>query len=198
MNFLTNYALDSETIKLNAYRLLCLFFTNKEIARQADPASPDDPLSLLEQHFFASEVTKLLLDIAISIRVLDDQMNRLPSGDPKLNAYLRVLSEINKHYNCMMFDQLPLREVCNKIIHATTVEPHVQEASESHKEDGYNLLGWSEAMEQSKGEAGPEPAPVKWRHLAYIIRLGGTKNGEKWSCLLEVPVFVEAVCQLLV
>ena len=37
----STYALDKETIKLNAYRLLCLFYANKEIARLLSVASPE-------------------------------------------------------------------------------------------------------------------------------------------------------------
>jgi hypothetical protein len=58
------YELDAEQIKLNAYRLGCLFFANKEIARRSDPASPS-PAAQLEQHFFVREMSHLLLQIAI-------------------------------------------------------------------------------------------------------------------------------------
>jgi len=197
MTFLTNYALDAETIKLNAYYLLCLFFTNKEIARQANPESHDDALSLLEHQFFASEVTKLLLNIAISLRVLDDQINHLPCDSPQKRAYLQALLDVNNRYNCTMFDRLSLREVCNKIIHATNTEPHMQDASDPHQIDEHNSLEWSEAMEQSGGKAGPKPDFVKWQHLSCRIRLAGTQRGVEWACLLEVPVFVEAVYTLL-
>jgi hypothetical protein len=99
MEFPANYTLDTEAIKLDAYRLLCLFLANKEIARQADPANRDDPLTLLEKRFFTSEVTKLLLNIAISLRVLDDQMNALPNDSPQRDAYSQTLSVVNKDYS---------------------------------------------------------------------------------------------------
>jgi hypothetical protein len=96
-----------------------------------------------------------------------------------------------------MFDKLTLREACNKIVHATTFEPHRQDASGSHRIDDYNALAWSEAMDHSEGEAIPSPDQIKWQHLSGIIRLGGEKAGEKWWHLLQVPMFVEAVYKLL-
>jgi hypothetical protein len=59
------YELDAEQIQLNAYRLGCLFFANKEIARRSDPSAPN-PIAGLEQKFFAREMSHLLLQIAIA------------------------------------------------------------------------------------------------------------------------------------
>lgn len=197
MDLRGNYVLDSETTKLNAYRLLCLFYANKEIARLSDPDSRDDPASSLERKYFAREMTKLLLSIAISLRVLDDQMNALSEEDERKTTYSRARASVNVQYRCMMFDEMSLREVCNKIIHATTVEPHVQDGTESHRIDEYNWLSWSEAMDQSGGQAGPEHGAIKWRHLTSNIRLGGLKGREQWWHLLEVPTFVDAVSSIL-
>src|SRR5690242_5891204 len=87
MEMPTTYTLDTETLRLNAYRLLCLFYANKEISRLKDPDGDDNPASKLERHFFSREVTQLLLHIAIGVRVLDDQMNSLQQGDPVKLAY---------------------------------------------------------------------------------------------------------------
>lgn len=191
------YTLDRESIKLNAYRLLTLFYANKEIARLSDPERRDDAASKLERTFFAREMTQLLLNIAIGVRVLDDQMKGLPVADPLRRAYLVRRDAVNRSHNCMMFDEMSLREVCNKVIHATTVEPHSTKGYESHKIDEYNWFGWSEAEEQSPGEAGPKPDPIDWEHLSGHIRLGGQQAKEQWWHLLEVPTFVDAVVELL-
>lgn len=197
MTLPSTYTLDRESIKLNTYRLLALFYANKEVARLSDPDHRDDPASQLERTFFAREMTQLLLTIAIGVRVLDDQMKGLPTLDPSRQAYFRRRDEVNSRLHCMMFDEMSLREVCNKIIHATTVEPHATKGSESHKIDEYNWLGWSEAQEQAPGEVGPEPEPIDWEHLSGNIRLGGQHGKEQWWHLLEVPTFVEAVFELL-
>lgn len=197
VNLPSTYTLDRESIKLNAYRLLTLFYANKEIARLSDPMQRDDAASQLERTFFAREMTQLLLNIAIGMRVLDDQMKGLPVADPMRQAYLQRRDELNRSHHCMMFDDMSLREVCNKIIHATTVEPHSTKGSDSHKIDEYNWLGWSEVEEASPGEAGPEPDPIEWEHLSANIRLGGQQAKEQWWYLLEVPTFVQAVFELL-
>lgn len=193
----STYTLSTETIKLNAYRLLCLFYSNKEIARLSDPDQRGDPASALEKSFFSREMTHLLLSIAIGIRVFDDQMTALETIDPIKQKYLQIRDGVNKKHNCMMFDTMSLREVCNKIIHATTAEPHTQEGTESHFLDEYNWLGWSEAQDESKGQAGPEPESIKWKHLTGNIRLGGKHLKKQWWHFLMVPVFVEAIVELL-
>jgi hypothetical protein len=132
------YELDAEQIKLNAYRLGGLFFADKEIARRSDPASPN-AAAWLEQHFFVREMSHLLLQIAIALRVMDDQMRARPEADTGRAEYFRRRDETDKQFQCMMFDELPLREVCNKIIHATIVEPHLEEAVGSHHMDESGL-----------------------------------------------------------
>lgn len=151
------YALDSEALKLNAYRLLCLFYANKEIARLCDPESPADAAVQLERRFFSREMTHLLLNIAIGLRVLDDQMLALPPGNANRQKYLVQRDRVNQRYQCMMFDEMPLREVCNKVIHALVVDPHSTEGSGSHRIDEYNWLAWSDVHDVSPEEAGQSP-----------------------------------------
>jgi len=193
----STYVLDKESIKLNAYRLLTLFYANKEIARQSNPAQRDDAASQLERLFFGAEMAKILLNIAIAVRVFDDQMKDLAITDPLRAGYFKRRDEVNRRHPCMMFDEMPLREVCNKIIHATTVEPHSIQGAEAHQIDGYNWLGWSEAQESMQEEVGPRPDQIEWEHLSGNIRLGGSQSKEQWWHLLEVPTFVNAVFELV-
>lgn len=198
MKLPSTYTLDKETIKLNAYRLLCLFYANKEIARLSDPEDRSDPASQLQSTFFAREMTQLLLNIAIGIRVLDDQMNNLAKADPMRQSYFRTRDEVNtRHRHIMMFDTMSLRDVCNKVIHATLVEPHSSKVRGSHRFDEYNSCGWSDANDETPGEVGPEPEPIEWQYLSGDIRLGGIHAKEQWWHLLRVPKFVEAVFELL-
>lgn len=198
MKLPSKYVLDVEGVKLNAYRLISLFYANKEIARSTDPESRDG-IAKLEDKFFFSEMSKLLIEIAISIRVLDDQMKGLPDKSEIKKAYQSAMALANKNYNCMMFDELiSLRETCNKIIHADVVELHIEESTNGdHEIDRYNWLGWSDATEYSEGEEIPEPDPVKWKYLTNNVRLCGKKGKEQWWCLLQVPIFVEAISELL-
>jgi hypothetical protein len=188
------YELDAEQIKLNAYRLGCLFFANKEIARRSDPASPS-AAAQLEQHFFAREMSYLLLQIAIALRVMDDQMRARPDKDAKRSEYFRRRDDTDKQFHCMMFDEMPLREVCNKIIHALKVEPHLTDAMDSHHLD--DLANVYACPEDAEDGGTIQWDPVKWSHLDGNIRLVGRKGGENWYQLLEVPVFIEAIDSLL-
>lgn len=45
MQLPSSYVLDREAIKLNAYRLICHFYANKEIARHTDPATRDSAIA---------------------------------------------------------------------------------------------------------------------------------------------------------
>lgn len=197
MQLPSSYVLDREAIKVNAYRLICHFYANKEIARRTDPDTRDDPIAKLENNYFFREVSRLLLEIAISVRVLDDQMKKLKVSEIK-QSYDESMEDVNLRYSCMMFDEMSLREVCNKIIHAEIVEPHMQESEDGrHELDIYNWLGWAEAVEHSPGKDMLGLASVKWKHLTNNVRLGGTYKGSQWWHLLEVPVFVAAISELL-
>jgi hypothetical protein len=191
------YTLDAEKLKLNAYRLLCLFHANVEITRTSEPEDPKNAAALLQRQFFAREMTELLLSIAIGVRVMDDLMLSLEPDTPLRINYLRKRDQINKTRHCMMFDVMPLREVCNKIIHAVVVEPHSTEGMGSHQIDEYNWQGYSEAMGQVPDEDWPEPEQIKWSHLSGNIRLGGSRGKDQWWQLLMVPEFVEAVYELV-
>ncbi|MBM5287291.1 hypothetical protein HYN47_02535 [Vibrio parahaemolyticus] len=201
MQLPTKYILDREAIKLNAYRLLSHFYANKEISRQVDPDNRDDAIARLEDDYFQREMSRLLLEVAIALRVLDDQMKKYDAASDIRKFYDSALANVNHKHNCMMFDKMSLREVCNKIIHADTVEPHIRESEDgNHKYDNYNnynWLGWSEAIEQTGDNTIPKPAPIKWKHLTNNIRLGGSRGKKEWWHLLQVPTFVRAISELL-
>lgn len=98
-----------------AYNLLCIFFANKEIARRSDPDDPSAPLRSLEGMFFESEASRLLIEMAVAMRVIDDQMHRLPADAPERIDYERK-KESAKDYEWGLFDDLnlDLRKICNR------------------------------------------------------------------------------------
>jgi phosphate:Na+ symporter len=87
----------------------------------------------------------------------------------------------------MMFGDMPLREACNKIIHATTVEPHNREGSEMHRFDEHNEIGWYQAQQDIEDDSMERPERIRWKHLSFLIRLGGHKHNKEWWHLLEIP-----------
>jgi hypothetical protein len=199
-NDLNTYSIDSMSLRLKCYRLLCLFRANKEIARLANPEAPNDLSSRLEAQFFPWEMTHLLLELAIGLRVLDDQMRQLPDDSDTRQAYSSNSNRINHKYDGMilLFDKATLRDACNKIIHATVVQPHSIQGSSEHQIDGQNAMAWADEMADVRVEQSAEPEPVNWHYLSGYVRLGGEHNGKQWWKLLDVPLFVEVVyCMLL-
>ncbi len=174
-----------------------MFYANKEISRLADLEDASDAHSALQARFFAREMTHLLLNIAIGLRVLDDQMLVMKPDAQERAAYLQRRDAVHKIYGISVFDELTFREVCNKVIHAIVVEPHFTEGYEKHAEDHKNDLAYSYAAESTTSEEFLEPERVKWQHLSGSIRLGGTQSKEQWWHLLDAPEFVAAVNYVL-
>jgi hypothetical protein len=185
MQTIGKYVFDSNTILEKSYDLLCTFFANKEIARRSDPDDPYAPLALLEKRFFEAKISRLLIEIAASLRVMDDQMTKLPITNLERVNYYRLLESINQ-YDFGLFDDLglTLRETCNKIIHSDVFEPRAQEGVEGHESDGAYL-------------AGVEDKSVKWKYFANYVRLSGKQNKNSWYVLLDIEVFITAIFQLL-
>ncbi len=90
MRLPSSYVLDREAIKLNTYRLICHFYANKEIARHTDPDTRDDAIARLKDNYFFREISRLLLEIAISLRVLDDQMKK----------QIKIFSRLKRQKKC--------------------------------------------------------------------------------------------------
>jgi len=87
MNTAGVYVFDSNSILEKTYELLCIFFANKEIARQSDPDDENAPLVSLEKRFFEAKISRLLIEVAASFRVLSDQLAKLPESDAKRKVF---------------------------------------------------------------------------------------------------------------
>ena len=168
-----------------SYRLLCTFFANKEIARRSDPGDENAPLSTLESMFSEREASQLLLELAIGIRVLDDQMGMLSSDAEERRIFYEKKQIVDK-YEYELFDDLglDLRETCNKIIHSDVMEPHRSSGTEAHADDLEHIHGEGERT-------------IDWDHLNGYVRLAGKHKGNEWSVLLNVEMFVRAIFVLL-
>lgn len=175
------YIIEKGSVLRNAYILLCLFFASKEIARRTEP---NDGLRELEDTFFGTEVSRLLIEIAISIRVFDDQMLLLPKNDPDRNLYFTARNEADKYHSIVFNDtDLDFRGICNKIIHSEVFEPHSTEGEGAHEKDfGHRL------EDESKN--------IHWKHLSGLVRLKGKDKGKEWYVLLDIEMFVKAIFHL--
>lgn len=192
MPALASYVIDRESIKLDAYRLLCLFYANREIARRSDPVKEfPDAAAKLEDDYFARELTRLLLSIAIALRTLDDQIQGLPESDEARAKYMAARHTANNDFPCVLSERLPLREVCNKIIHAITVEPFQTEGQHPHEYDEMAMDSWREHRDPDSNCQ--PPLALGWQHLSGFVGLSGTKGRERWAHVLCVPTFIEAI-----
>lgn len=192
------YMLDRNALMLSAYQLLCYSYANREIARSTDPSQPDDPAYSLEQRFFGREVSRLLFQIAIGLRITDDRMNSLPNESRSRTAYLQRRESIDRRSVLAVFEHLNLHQVCNKIIHASIFGPHLQRGGELHAIDEQNLLAWSEVpTESSEKESASGLDAINWNHLSGFVRLGGRRGREQWFYFLDIRAFVDAVHELL-
>lgn len=63
------------------------YIANKEIARRSDPHDTSAPLSSLERIFLTRDSSRLLIEIAVLARVIDDQMKNLDENDPERIRY---------------------------------------------------------------------------------------------------------------
>ncbi len=188
------YTVDSISILRDCYRLLALVYASKEISRHDPPMAvgPGTASSLLEKRFYGEEVTSLILSVAIRLRIVDDQMKDTDERDSSRLKYLERRDQFGNGSNSV-FDPIPglrFREILNKIIHATSFTPLMDEAQGGHVIDGYN--------EVIAGQLGTStPSPTEWIHASGSMQLVGTKSEKAWEHVLDLPQFVSAVVFVL-
>jgi len=185
MRITGKYTFDKNVILEKSYDLLCTFFANKEIAFKSNPDDQNPPLIALEERFFESKVTRLLIEIAALLRVMDDQMQKLSGNDPKKGKYYNLLAAINKtEFGLFQDKQWEFRDICNKIIHSETFSPTFREADEGHSTDyAYN--------------EGYDAKSINWRHFSGYVRLSGKDFENDWNILLDIEAFIIAIYRLL-
>lgn len=179
------YIFEQDSLLEKAYDLLCLHFGSKEIFRRSTPGSTDEALMILQIRFFERKVSRLLIEIAASIRVLSDQVKNMPVNDSYKLHFDQRMNEV-KNLDYALFDDLnlDLRETCNKIIHSDILEFHMVEGGEAHEQDI--------AFQQGMSERG-----IIWKHYRDYLRLAGKKGKTQWFVLLNIEVFVQGVVTLL-
>ncbi|MDO9468160.1 MAG: hypothetical protein Q7J36_12745 [Thiobacillus sp.] len=122
-NFKEGHFPNTSNTVLELHRLLALFLASKSFAalRTNFPGEGFDPIYKI-QDVEEDEITRLLLNLAITARVIDDRQDR---------ALERVGSNCGQLEKNGGGDQqveaLNLREACNKIIHAKKIRFDVEE-----------------------------------------------------------------------
>jgi len=111
-----------ENAILELYRLLTIFLASKQFAALLTkyPGEGFDPFYKL-QEVESDEITRLLLSLAITARVIDDREGRV------FESVGSNCGELQKDTDKPDVEVLDLREACNKIIHAKKVRGDVDE-----------------------------------------------------------------------
>jgi hypothetical protein len=124
------------------YSLLSLFASSNALAKIASDKKFIEPMrsiklafghnyfDQLQRQFFVSRATKLLVDIALSIRCLDD----LEPASLSPNSKQLICGEIELPVDTPK-KPLTLREACNKIIHSSEIVFEQQRQKYSVKEN---------------------------------------------------------------
>ncbi|MEB8431875.1 hypothetical protein OO007_06515 [Cocleimonas sp. KMM 6892] len=118
-NFLKGHNLNLKQIRLDIYRLACYFEANKSFANQNVESNQDLCINRLPREFLEDEVSRILLQSAIIIRILDDESEA--DKEEKNPFYCGELLFKNST------QQLSLREACNKIVHGQQINFDIEE-----------------------------------------------------------------------
>lgn len=112
----TGFSIDADQVRLDAYRLLTIFLAEERFAslRTGDSDSAPD---ILYNEFARLEIERLLINIAILVRMTDDASREGRTLDQASNPVVRKLTRSKGDADV----DLLLRDACNKIIHANAV-----------------------------------------------------------------------------
>jgi len=142
----------------------------REVAREgrniAGWDERDHPLEMLFDDHCTAEVSRLLIEAAITVRMLDDMAGHHVVG---VNF---AIGDIDEGFGRR---PLSLREACNKIVHATSVE--------------FDLGGGATTFIDKAGEEVTEC-------IVYLrptsVELRGSRANQAWSAELQVYLFIKA------
>lgn len=157
----TGYPVDGQRISLDLYRLLCIFAASPKLAEITKSREGGCVYSWTKRSFELSEVARLLLSIAATLRNnMDENLYRAEITLANENENVGILIKDLK--NSKQTAQLNFRECCNKILHAYSINFDVSDATSLY-------VG----------------------HINPTIYLYGEYNGKKWKAEVDIYCFAE-------
>lgn len=159
---------DPNAFRIDLYRLLTCFYSSITFARFGAHID-SDVVRDLQGEFEETEITRLLVSIAVSSRIMDDRDKRrtekftLECG--------RLIPDLSKPETT---EPLTLREACNKIIHASK-------------------FNWDAECLDKEDARLPYPTT---RYVSPRMYLYGKKGTQEWKAELDVTEFVRSNAQL--
>ncbi len=149
------------SFRLDLYRLVSCFYSSVTFAEYGEDRDYDSVRNLQDE-FEEYEVTRLLVNIAVTARVMDERDDRLSQ---KFNLKCgQLIDDLTKPDNMV---PLSIREACNKIIHA-------------------RKFNWD--VDQLKDE-GNLPYPTT-KFIKPYMYLYGTRDKSCWKVTLDITEFV--------
>ena len=110
------YKPNTQTVTLELHRLLSIFLSSKSFAELRTGTGEEfDSIAEIQQHE-GDEITRILLAVAITARVIDDRQNKVFDAiSESCGTLVDVVATPGEE------SPLSLREACNKIIHAQKI-----------------------------------------------------------------------------
>lgn len=158
-----NYQLNSDTVRRDLYRLLCLILADRSIVREAQ-ALERDPLMMLRDQFVEDELVHLIIGTAVANRIHLEHMQGLRRDAGEL-AFRPVDANCGLLQPDVLQDgtvPLSFREACNKIIHAQ----HITVERDGELEDVLTLPS--------------------------VLVIRGERYGVAWQCWLNIIDYIRA------
>jgi hypothetical protein len=111
-------SLPGQVVRLDLYRLVCYFYTSAHLA-DLSHGGDSCPWQGLKDEFEDSEIIRILLQTAVAVRFIGaghaDKMRAQKDWlEDSVGKLYKKVGEANA-------ESLPLREACNKIIHAKNI-----------------------------------------------------------------------------
>jgi len=122
--FNKNHTIDLKQIRLDVFRLVCYFESSRSIAKQ-EVTQDECYIESLPREFFTDEVSRILLQTAIILRMLDDESEA--EIEERSPFYCGTLEQNKKD------QKLSLREACNKIIHTRKINFDQEELTKNER-----------------------------------------------------------------
>ena len=113
LNFNKGHQFDLKQIRLDLFRFSCYFESSEFLSLENNSDGKKNYQKYLQKEFFIDEVSRILLQTAIVLRIFDDDSEA--DCTEKNPFYCGKLIIENKE------KKLSLREACNKIIHTDKV-----------------------------------------------------------------------------
>jgi hypothetical protein len=164
-----HFTTDTSLIKAGHRLLSCLFASyDYDLLRRDDDPDPMDDFRQFEEE----EISECILTLAAVARISDDELGTLKAIESNFPSGVGVLDEGGKQV------PLTIREACNKIIHAKTVQYE---------------FGWTEENPIWGRWFRAQGHEVKGKYKVPALLLEGARqNGNPWKARLDLVLFILA------